>query len=781
MSLLRYDETSMHQTTTIRVHTTVLLIVLLLAVAGAAFVLLSLPQPPREVIIGAVFPLSGQDAATGRDIQVALELAAEIVNNEYDLDIPLARTTALPALDGAEVRIHFADSNGSPETGYAEAERLITEEQVVALTGAWHSAVTGSASTAAEERGIPFICGSSTEPALTERGYTRFFRTTPNDLAFSEALLRFAQDLNNTYDIGMRTIVIVSIDNEWGRSAVAAEQRFIAETGFELLDIIAYDPAVTNVSGLALRVARHDPDILIQNSYTADAIRFMQAYKRLNWCPALFLAQDAGFETTEFLQTMSRDADFIVSRSAWAGLDNPNTLVRTVNELYRARHPEGANMGGQTAREFTAFLVLADAINRAGSTDPEKIRTALAETNWPAEYLVTGWDGVAFDEHGQNSKATPALLQRQEEQWRAVWPDEIALHRALVPAPNWDERGVSTSVQQPAPSETTILVINSYGPEMAWEQDIQRGIIEGLARSGYGEGHHTYALQTYCMDTKVNYTTPEQIEARAEAAFKLIAELQPDLVFVNDDNALKYVAVEYTKRYPERELPFVFSGVNLDPTIYEPIASLDRPGGPITGALERVPYNEAFTLAQRIFPNVSTIVILADASPSTDLVVSTFRERYPASAAESPLTVIGLLQVTSFADWKARITDYQTEADVIGVLNYYQLRDETGTVVPAKEVANWTIHHNNLPEIGFVATDPGDGFLAAVSASYYKTGIYVGLIGGEILSGADPAEIPIVDPHVVDITFNLERAEMLGITIPRAELAEATTVYHAIG
>jgi branched-chain amino acid transport system substrate-binding protein len=456
LSLVCNDETSMHQTTTIRVHTTVLLIILLLAVAGTVFVLLSLPQPPREVTIGAVFPLSRQDAATGCDIQVALELVAEIVNNEYDLDIPLARTTGLPALGGAEVRIHFADSKGSPETGYAEAERLINEEQVVALTGAWHSTVTGSASTAAEEHEVPFICGSSTEPALTERGYTWFFRTTPDDFAFSETLLRFARDLNDTHGLDMRTIVIVSINNEWGKSAVAAEQRFIEETGFELLDVISYDPDATNVSGLALEVAAHNPDILIQNSYTADAIRYMQAYKQLNWFTALFLAQDAGFETAEFLQIMGRDADFIVTRSAWTGLDNPNPLVRTVNELYRARHPESAAMDGQTAREFTAFLVLVDAINRAGSTDPEKIRTALAETNWPAEYLVTGWDGVAFDEHGQNIKATPALLQRQEEQWQVVWPAEIASHRALVPAPNWDERGISTPVHQPtAPSETT--------------------------------------------------------------------------------------------------------------------------------------------------------------------------------------------------------------------------------------------------------------------------------------------------------------------------------------
>lgn len=441
MRPLKCDETSMHQSPGhVRVHTAVVLIALLLAVASAAFVLLSIPEPPREVPLGAVFPLSGQDGATGRDIQVALELAAELINHEYDLDLPLARTTGLPALGGAEVCIRFADCSGVPETGYAEANRLITEEQVVALTGAWHSAVTRSASTAAEEQGIPFICGSSTEPALTERGYAWFFRTTPDDLAFSEALIRFAQELNDARDPGMRTIVIVSIANEWGTSAVEAEKRCIEATGFELLEIISYEPASSTVSELALRVAARNPDIIIQNSYTADAIRFMHAYQQLNWFPALFLTQDAGFETAEFLETMGRDANFIVSRSAWAGLESPNPLVRELNELYKARHPEGRDMDGQTAREFTAFLVLADAINRAGSTDPDKIHTALRETNWPAEHLITGWDGVAFDERGQNVEATAVILQRQDGEWRVVWPAELAREAAQVPAPEWSQR-----------------------------------------------------------------------------------------------------------------------------------------------------------------------------------------------------------------------------------------------------------------------------------------------------------------------------------------------------
>jgi hypothetical protein len=83
-------------------------------------------------------------------------------------------------------------------------------------------------------------------------------------------------------------------------------------------------------------------------------------------------------------------------------------------------------------------------------------------------------------------------------------------------------------------------------------------------------------------------------QSSAEIVLDLIEEFKPDIVFVNNDKALKYVGVEYTKRHPEKELPFVFSGINLDATIYDPIESLEMPGGSITWALERVPYYEAF-------------------------------------------------------------------------------------------------------------------------------------------------------------------------------------------
>ena len=331
-----------------------------------------------------------------------------------------------------------------------------------------------------------------------------------------------------------------------------------------------------------------------------------------------------------------------------------------------------------------------------------------------------------------------------------------------------------------SPPELNVLVVHSYHEAWAWDQDIQRGIVEGLGRKGYTEDQD-YEMETFYMDTKITYTTPEQIEQRAEKALRLIEEYEPDIVFTNDDNALKYVAIEYSQRYPNKGLPFVFSGVNGDPTVYTAIESLQTPAGPITGALERFPYYEAFSLGKRIVPEASKIVLLADSSPSSDFVVSAFQERYLDTVTDSPLQAIGPFQMDTFNEWKTKVAYYQTEADFIGIMTYHQLRDENDNVVPALEVVDWTVHNNTLPEIGFLTFHAEDGFLAAAGVSGYNTGIYVGVVGGEILDGGNPATISIVDPKVVDIAFNLEREEMLGIRIPAAELAEAVEVFRYIG
>ena len=309
---------------------------------------------------------------------------------------------------------------------------------------------------------------------------------------------------------------------------------------------------------------------------------------------------------------------------------------------------------------------------------------------------------------------------------------------------------VACDSSAPVPNRTAatteahrILIVHSYSDEFSWARDLHGGIIEGLAHGGQ-ESDRDYRLQTFHMDTRINFTSPQQIEARATEAIGALQDFKPDILFVTDDIALEHLAVRFTEENPEDRLPVVFAGVNPDPTAFAPIESLEVPGGTITGALERIPHPEALTVARRLFPEAKKIVILADAGVGSQSVRDGLARDFQ-DAAEG-FEVLDILVLDTFEQWQRAVAEFQDSADLIGVLNFHQLRDASGAVAPPPEVIELMVAENDVPELGLVADWARDGILVAVGNSGFKTGSYVGALGADILQGADPAAMPIIDP-----------------------------------
>jgi branched-chain amino acid transport system substrate-binding protein len=403
-----------------------------------------LPGPvgaqPKEVVIGLLYPMSGPVAQIGLDAVAAVRTAVDVVNTSTDLAMPLAKTAGLPGLDGAKIRLVVVDHQGRPEVGQAEAERLITQENVHALFGAYHSSVTATTSQVAERLGVPYLNAESSSPGLTERGFSWFFRTSPHDGHFSQVMFDFMRDFEKKRGLAFRRLGILNEDTLFGSDSARVQEGLARQYGYQVVEKIAYRAKTTNLVSEVQRLKAANPDVLLPTSYTSDAILLHRTMKELDYNPRILIAQNAGYTDPSFLASMGKDAEGSITRSPFAlDLVKHKPMVHRVNEMFR-KHSGGRDLSDVPARAFTGFIVLADAINRAGSTAPEAIRKALAATSIPGDQLIVPWVNVRFDGKGQNTGVKAILMQAQGGQYHTVYPFELATRDVIYPIPKWSER-----------------------------------------------------------------------------------------------------------------------------------------------------------------------------------------------------------------------------------------------------------------------------------------------------------------------------------------------------
>ena len=410
---------------------------LLSAVAMSAVIAGSASAQDKTVKIGVIFPLSGNAASAGVHAKAAIETAVEIINSGNPAlgNLPVTKNAGLKGLGGAKVEVVYADNQGSPATGQNQALRLITEEKVVALTGAYQSGITLTASAIAEKYGIPFVNGESVAANLTERGFKWFFRTTPVAGDFARIYLDFLKEMKAGGQ-KVDNIALVHENTEYGTSVANVITGLFKENGLAIAQDIAYSANTTDVQSQVLQLKDKKPDVVIMISYTSDAILYAKTFQALDYKPPMMIADNAGFSDPSTLKTVGKQIQGIFNRSSFAigAAGSPTFLI---NEIYKKKSG-GDDLDDTAARQMQGFFVLVDAIDRAGSTEPAKIQAALKATDLKPDQLIMGYKGVKFDDKGQNVLAAGLVIQLQDgENYVPVWPKQLAKTAPVFPYKGW--------------------------------------------------------------------------------------------------------------------------------------------------------------------------------------------------------------------------------------------------------------------------------------------------------------------------------------------------------
>jgi branched-chain amino acid transport system substrate-binding protein len=405
--------------------------ILLGATASAALLPMAARAQTSEVVIGVIYPLSGASAQIGVDAQKSFETAAEVINKNFDFDLPLARGEGLSGLGGAKVRLVFADHQADPQKGRAEAERLITQEKVCAIIGTYQSAVAVTVSQICERYQIPFMSADNSSPSLHRRGLKFYFRAAPHDEMFSAAMFDFF-DAMKKKGTKIETLALFHEDTIFGTDSGNAQLKLANERGYKVVADIKYRSNSPSLSAEVQQLKAANATVLMPSSYTTDGILLVKTMAELGYKPNAIVAQDAGFSEKALYDAVGDKLEGAISRGSFSlDLAAKRPMVGTINAMFKDK--SGKDLNDFSSRQFMALIVMSDAINRAKSTDGDKIREALVLTDIAGDKTIMPWKRVKFDEMGQNNDADPVLLQYVGGKFVTIFPPQAAVAEAVWP------------------------------------------------------------------------------------------------------------------------------------------------------------------------------------------------------------------------------------------------------------------------------------------------------------------------------------------------------------
>ena len=389
-----------------------------IALIGLAGCEVPAEPPPAAVKIGALFPLSGDLRERGLDYVNGMRLATEEIN----------AGGGIAALGGARLAIVLADTQGKPEVGAQETERLIRQEGVVAVIGAFQSSVTTPATQVAERLQTPFIVNGAVADIITERGFRFTFRIQPKARHYAREQVLFLKDLKALAGYPVHRVSLLHENTAFGTSIALAQKATLRAQGMEAVVDIGYraegivDLTAEVAQALALR-----PDAILTVTYGLDAVLIRRALAA-SGSTVPMIDTGSGTQIPQYVQALGPLADGTLTVFEYFRFTPREAAL---NDRFKKRFQ--TDITGASAHAYQGVLVLKDALERAASTDRQRLREALAATDIPpGPFLVLPDEGLRFDQNGQNEFARVFVVQIQNGQRVPVWPPPYALAKIKI-------------------------------------------------------------------------------------------------------------------------------------------------------------------------------------------------------------------------------------------------------------------------------------------------------------------------------------------------------------
>ena len=382
------------------------LLLALLVVALPAFA-----QPaPVPVTVGAVMPQSGILADLAADLRKALLLWQEEVN-------------AGGGLNGRRVELQLLDDRSESAEAGKLYEQLIRDSKAELLIGPFGSAASLGAAGAAERNRRVLINATGSSRVVQKPAFRYVFQTGMPLAAFGSGALEVARAQ------GLKRIVLLARDDPSSREMATRAHEEAVKLGFAAAEVVVHSAGADDFTPQVQKARAAGAEAWIAFGLPQDAAEMVKTFRKQRWAPRLFVAQGAA--DADFVKRLGQDAEYAIGILAY----DRRARTRGNAEFAGAYAKKwSAEPGVLAAEGYAAAKVLEEAVRRAASFDPEKLREALLalETETPlGAYKV--------DRAGAQLAARPLLAQVQRGRREIVWPEALATAK-LQPYPAWDAR-----------------------------------------------------------------------------------------------------------------------------------------------------------------------------------------------------------------------------------------------------------------------------------------------------------------------------------------------------
>jgi branched-chain amino acid transport system substrate-binding protein len=383
--------------------------------AGGPTILRAQPAPVK---VGLIHPVTGFVAYNGQQSRLGATMAIDDLN----------KAGGIKSMGGAKLEPLLGDSQSKVEVGVSEVEKM-HEQGAAAYIGCFQSPVGIAASQAAAKYNTPFLIDVGASDLLVTRGLENVFRLKPGFGVCVDQGIAALDSINKAAGSPAKTAVIVHESGEFGTGTSKLLSSKLPSIGINVKEVISHDNPTRNFDNIALRIRSVAPDLVMMSNYQNEYVLLARTLYQQKVNLAGFYSFLGGGFNYKFVKEMPDVSQYMMDTNHWF---NPKS--EKAQALKKRVEATKALFTYELYLSYSVVMLLADALEHAGSADNEKLLAALSASTFKAELMPYGPTKFV---NGQNQGGRAMTLQSLKGDIEVIAPAEFASAKAVFPRPKF--------------------------------------------------------------------------------------------------------------------------------------------------------------------------------------------------------------------------------------------------------------------------------------------------------------------------------------------------------